>query len=157
MCRSIFKARYCPYCKEHGTTKYVPDTRRYAFYYLNGLMSDEDRKCKYCNNLMVNMNMTIEEFSTVIDISGDSDFIDAMDALKANDIIEFNLKMSQFREQVAKAKEEKERNVPKCPTCGSTDIKPISDTERMASVLGFGAFSKKINKTYKCLNCKCTW
>lgn len=46
---------------------------------------------------------------------------------------------------------------PHCPTCGSTNIKPISGTERVASVVGLGLFSKKINKSFKCLNCKCTW
>lgn len=48
-------------------------------------------------------------------------------------------------------------NKPHCPTCNSTNVKPISATERAASVIGFGLLSKKINKTYKCLNCKCTW
>ncbi len=47
--------------------------------------------------------------------------------------------------------------VPKCPTCSSTNIKRISATERTTSIIGLGIFSKKINKTYKCLNCKCTW
>lgn len=45
----------------------------------------------------------------------------------------------------------------KCPNCHSTDVKRISGTERVASVVGLGLFSKKINKTYKCKNCKCTW
>lgn len=40
------------------------------------------------------------------------------------------------------------------PTCGSPNIKPITSTERAASLIGLGIFSKKINKTYKCLNCK---
>lgn len=48
-------------------------------------------------------------------------------------------------------------NIPHCPTCGSANIKPITATERATSIIGLGIFSKKINKTYKCLNCKCTW
>lgn len=48
-------------------------------------------------------------------------------------------------------------NTPKCPTCGSTNIKLITATERATSILGLGIFSKKINKSYKCLNCKYTW
>lgn len=57
-----------------------------------------------------------------------------------------------------KPREETEsKNIPKCPTCGSANIKPISGTERTMSVIGLGIFSKKISKTYKCLNCKCTW
>lgn len=48
-------------------------------------------------------------------------------------------------------------NVPKCPTCQSTNIRKIGAGERVASVLGLGIFSKKINKTWKCNNCGHTW
>lgn len=69
--------------------------------------------------------------------------------------------MSQFRSQVEQQRQTKqnaeENSKPKCPTCSSTNIKPISGTERATSIIGLGIFSKKINKTYKCLNCKCTW
>ena len=51
----------------------------------------------------------------------------------------------------------KEKPIVICPYCKSTDTKPISGTERAVSILGLGIFSKKINKSYKCLNCKCTW
>lgn len=44
-----------------------------------------------------------------------------------------------------------------CPYCQSTNTKPISGTERVVSILGLGIFSKKINKSCKCLDCKCTW
>jgi len=46
---------------------------------------------------------------------------------------------------------------PKCPTCGSTDIQKIGVGERVASVATLGLISKKINKTFKCKNCKYTW
>ena len=48
-------------------------------------------------------------------------------------------------------------NTPKCPTCGSTNIRKISGVERGASIAVFGLFSKKINKTFKCGNCGYTW
>lgn len=48
-------------------------------------------------------------------------------------------------------------NVPQCPTCGSTKIEKIGTVERATSIIGLGLLSKKINKTYKCLNCKYTW
>ena len=48
-------------------------------------------------------------------------------------------------------------NQPHCPTCGSTNIKKIGTGERAASILGFGLFSRKINKTWKCSNCGHTW
>lgn len=49
------------------------------------------------------------------------------------------------------------QNMPKCPTCGSLNIRHISDGERVASVGFFGIFSKKINKTFKCNSCGYTW
>lgn len=48
-------------------------------------------------------------------------------------------------------------NMPKCPHCNSTHIQKISTTERAASVIGFGILSKKIGKSFKCLDCKYTW
>lgn len=48
-------------------------------------------------------------------------------------------------------------NKPKCPTCNSTNISKIGFGERATSVVGLGLFSKKINKTFKCNNCKYTW
>lgn len=50
-----------------------------------------------------------------------------------------------------------EDNQPKCPHCNSTRIQPISGTERAISVLGLGLMSKKLNKSFKCLDCKYTW
>lgn len=49
------------------------------------------------------------------------------------------------------------QNMPKCPTCGSTNIRKMSGVERGASIWAFGIFSKKINKTFKCGNCGYTW
>lgn len=47
--------------------------------------------------------------------------------------------------------------IPKCPTCGSTNIRKISTGERMVSVGILGLFSKKINKSFKCNACGYTW
>lgn len=62
----------------------------------------------------------------------------------------------EWRERQAQ-KAAAEASKPKCPTCGSTNVKPISGGERAASIIGFGLFSKKIGKSYKCMNCKYTW
>lgn len=52
---------------------------------------------------------------------------------------------------------EEQSRVPKCPTCGSTNIRKMGEVERGASIWAFGIFSKKINKTFKCGNCGYTW
>ena len=48
-------------------------------------------------------------------------------------------------------------NTPKCPTCGSTNVKHISTLNRAVSIGVFGLFSSKIEKNYECLNCKAKW
>ena len=48
-------------------------------------------------------------------------------------------------------------NKPKCPTCGSTNVKHISTLNRAVSIGVFGLFSSKIGKNYECLNCKMKW
>ena len=59
--------------------------------------------------------------------------------------------------QKIKAVQQQASNIPKCPTCQSTDIRKIGGLERGASIIGLGLFSKKINKTFKCNNCGYTW
>ncbi len=64
--------------------------------------------------------------------------------------------LKKMKEKLSSAST-KPTNTPKCPTCGSTDIRKIGTGERVASVIGFGLLSKKINKTWKCNNCGHTW
>ena len=62
---------------------------------------------------------------------------------------------------VAKRNAEKQRiaaaNTLHCPTCGSTNIKKLDVVDRAVSVGFFGIFSNKINKSFKCKDCGCTW
>ena len=51
----------------------------------------------------------------------------------------------------------KEQNVPKCPTCGSTNIKKISSVSKAAHGLAFGLFSKTARSQFECLNCHYKW
>lgn len=44
-----------------------------------------------------------------------------------------------------------------CPYCKSNNVRKISGTERAVSVIGLGLFSKKINKSFMCENCKGTF
>lgn len=70
-----------------------------------------------------------------------------------------NRKNDEMKASIAVGKailEEKSR-VPKCPTCGSTNIRKMGGVERGVSIVAFGIFSKKINKTFKCGNCGYTW
>ena len=48
-------------------------------------------------------------------------------------------------------------NIPKCPTCQSTNIKKISSTKKVAHGLTFGIFSKTAFSQYECNNCGYKW
>lgn len=74
---------------------------------------------------------------------------------ETEDYINQQNKMKQLREQEDLKNSSKPTIT--CPYCQSTNTKPISGTERAVSILGLGIFSKKINKSCKCLDCKCTW
>ena len=79
--------------------------------------------------------------------------------LKEKDIIEFNLKMSQFRTQAQQQKQNETltNNTPKCPTCGSTNIEKISVGKKAIGGAMFGLFSSNIRNNMHCRNCGAKW
>ncbi len=148
----------CPKCIKDFQN--VPYTSPFQF---RGLYTNfkvpNDNLCNKCKEKLEVTEVTMDEIKILFAISHDNSFLKSMIDLKEKDIIEYNLKLSQFKSQLEQQESSKTQNdaTPRCPTCGSANIKPISATERATSIIGLGIFSKKINKTYKCLNCKCTW
>lgn len=62
------------------------------------------------------------------------------------------------KKKMQKALEEyRLRNAPKCPMCGSINIKKISTYSRVVSVDIYGLASDKIGKQYMCENCEHMW
>lgn len=53
--------------------------------------------------------------------------------------------------------ESQEQNIPKCPTCGSTNIKKISAGSRWLSTGLFGISSSKMGKSMECRHCGYKW
>ena len=91
--------------------------------------------------------LNLQELWTLVYISKDKKFWQAMIDLKEKDIIEFNAKMAQFNQQKAL-----EESKPRCPKCGSTSI---STGARGVNYLwGFIGASKTVNR---CSNCGHTW
>lgn len=116
-------------------------------------------KINNCGGRMTQVNLTEEEFDLLCNISSENSFLDAMIELKKNDIIEYNLKMSQFKSQAAQEQTAKIQSDtrPRCPHCKSLNISKIGAGERITSVAMLGVFSKKINKSFKCKKCGYTW
>lgn len=50
-----------------------------------------------------------------------------------------------------------EKNVPKCPTCGSTNIKKISATSKVFGAAMFGLFSRTAHSQFECQDCHYKW
>lgn len=50
-----------------------------------------------------------------------------------------------------------EVNIPKCPTCGSTNVNKISATKKALGFITVGVFSSNLGKTMECKNCGYKW
>ena len=70
---------------------------------------------------------------------------------------------AKIRRYLEKEKEQAEieaakpKYTPRCPTCGSPDIEPISGLSKAASFAMWGVFSGKIRKQFHCTNCGYEW
>ena len=49
------------------------------------------------------------------------------------------------------------KNIPKCPTCQSTNIRKISTASKVVNTALFGLFGSKRHKTFHCDNCGYEW
>lgn len=144
--------KICPTCKKEKIQ---------GKFYKNGYIDcyeDTATKCPYGHPIIMT-SMPDDDFTILAKISDSTDFYDAMIKLHDDDIIEYELKMSQFRSQVEAQEAEAERkkiedSKPRCPYCNSTNLTKVSGTSRFASTLMFGIGSKKIGKQWKCNNCK---
>jgi formate dehydrogenase maturation protein FdhE len=112
-----------------------------------------------CNGELETLNISWDELSIIEDISTDKEFLQAMIDLKEKDIIEYNLKISQFKSQLEQQKSSKTQNDnrPKCPTCGSTNIEKISATRKVVGGAMFGLFSSDVRNSMHCKNCGAKW
>lgn len=144
--------KICPTCKKEKIQDGIY-RNGYVYFY-----EDTAIECPYGHPIIMT-SMPDDDFIILSKISDSTDFYDAMIKLHDDDIIEYELKMSQFRSQVEAQEAEAERkkiedSKPRCPYCNSTNLTKVSGTSRFASTLMFGIGSKKIGKQWKCNNCK---
>ena len=115
-----------------------------------------------CNGNLIETSLHYDDFWILCNISDDNDFLQAMIDLKEKDIIEYNLKMSQFKTQLEQQKSAREKvktdNRLKCPTCGSAKVIRIPGLSKATWVALQGVYSiGKISKTFQCMNCGYKW
>ena len=144
------KVKLCKTCRNKSIDGDLLDLGYFPF-------ETDIKECPFCHTEWEDSILEIEELDILLEISRSASFFDAIIDLKEKDIIEYNLKMSQFKTQLSQTKQVEEESKPHCPHCKSTNIKSISGMERGASIAMWGIFSKKINKSFKCNNCGYTW
>ncbi|WP_024347368.1 hypothetical protein [Lacrimispora indolis] len=156
------KLYFCESCDKTGKNTEALGTEYFTkenLDYRKGYIYEKSCKgntsvCPYCNNELKIAEISEEDFVVLGNTSNDNrQLLDAMVDLHKKDVIEYELKMSQFRNQYEQSqreeKQEKESgNQVKCPKCGCTDIQIVP--HKWSLLTGF-----LTNKTDRvCVNCK---
>lgn len=173
----------CPYCGlSFDNTELVEDLKKgyicpkCADVYSNVDCRNNFEHCKYCGAELIKTDMVYKDllYSTCDDYIENKDkaritanrygnfqfsetaYDERWKKIKAEAELR-KIKSSQSSSSLASTSSTQPQNIPKCPTCGSTNIRKIKAGERTASIIGFGIFSRKANKTWKCENCGHLW
>ncbi len=128
-----------------------------------------EKPCDYCNNSLkiVPKEFTASGLGTCLEDDLKQQFID--EYIKSSP--EFDQYLFDHRdedlfnrrmENKAKLEHgrqilEEQARIPKCPSCGSSNISKIGVVGRAVSFKLVGFASSKIGKTHKCNNCGTTW
>lgn len=144
--------KYCKKCDENKNPTRFP-----GFWDYNSnksLLKEDATICFQCGCSLTDCVITYDELCIISEISSDSSFIKAMDDLKQKDIIEFNLKMSQFKSQASQtqAQQNNNKDILHCPKCNSTTI--TTGARGVNNFWGMLGASKTVNR---CGNCGFTW
>ncbi len=131
--------------------------------------NNSEQKCDYCNNSLeyIPQQFLIGKRGIAINDELKDQFIN--DYIKSSP--EFDQYLFEHREEDMFNKRmadraklahgasilEEQSRVPKCPTCGSTNVQKISGTKRWLTTGLFGLASSDVGKTMCCKNCGYKW
>lgn len=140
------KIKFCKKCRDNNE----PNFHGYFAF-----LKDDCYQCpvKDCRKQLIDIDFDNQDYLILLDISKDIDFIEAMIQLRDTDPIEYQLKLSQFKTQVKQQEIIEQTNMPKCPTCSSTNLKKISTTSKVANTAMWGILGTKRHKTFHCNSC----
>lgn len=83
-----------------------------------------------------------------------------MPLMKLSDYERLDMESNRAKLQKEVEQQEKvqrEQNIPKCPTCGSTNICKISTGKKALGFATVGIFSSNFGKTMECKQCGYKW
>ena len=98
-------------------------------------ISDTVRECPFCG------------FNKI------SSYLLQLERQKASKYIDY----TSFHNEIPINNLQQQTCIPKCPTCGSTNIQKISGTKRWLSTGLFGIASSDVGKSMVCKNCGYKW
>lgn len=123
-----------------------------------GDVGDDVGICPYCGEKQIRTKYTLIDLLERDDI--DDEKIVKEYAL-CSPLFDEDLYRSRINKgkllQKATLDKQREQNKPKCPTCGSTNVRPISSGKKAIGFLTVGIFSSSFGKSYECENCKYKW
>lgn len=153
--------KFCPNCAITGKNMVGSTSTKNTEFgkgYIIG-WDEEISSCPFCHESVNDINITVDDYMVIRNVSNyNRQFLDAMISLHEKDIIEYELKMSQLRNQVEQKqtiqKQQDNSSTIKCPYCHSDNVKKITASSRVGSAMMFGILSKKIGKQWHCNDCK---
>lgn len=150
---------FCPYCCQ--------------------ICSENATKCKSCKNDVTNLLIKSKhEYEYYLDKTLDIPDFFGFSSSYFNDLVREEIKdnplyndelshiIEKQKEQIINEKatqafkqqtQQAEANIPKCPTCGSTDLEKISDLKKATHWLAFGLLSKTARSQFRCKKCGYKW
>lgn len=144
--------KYCKSCEKtkDNTLNISPKATEFGRGFLVSF-SPDITSCPWCNSPVEDINISSDDFFLIRKISNfDRTFLESMIELKEKDIIEFQLKINQFKTLSSQQKTEQKSSSSslKCPKCNSTNIQLV---KRKWSLLT-GFLTNKVDRI--CINCK---
>ena len=128
---------FCPVCSQeinpfYGNKSYTDDNGKRHTEYL----------CKFCRSWVTPLS-SLKNFQEVLN-----------NPLFNHDKYEQSLSMALRNKSI---NDNKNDLLPKCPTCGSTNIEKISTLSKATGAYMFGLLSKTARSQFKCKNCGYKW
>lgn len=120
--------------------------------------------CTNCNSVLTNTGISYEEYKTFPKSKRCKQckrkypkFFIKCPKCKSQ-LIKLSTENKNDNEQIKKiTSQSSQQNIPKCPTCGSTNVQKLSTTSKVIGLGLLGLASKTVGKTYKCKNCGYYW
>ena len=116
----------CVQCGSHNSYKSVPDE------YVDDYAIKDDLKAEFIENIVKSSP------------NFDQECWDRREAFK---------EIQKHNNELLENDKVKQSNVPKCPTCQSTNLNKITVTSKAMNTALFGLFGTKRHKTFHCNNC----